>query len=88
MGKLRSFFESAEDVPLWFDPNPYGVYPDMVWTMSAYQQQLRQYMEENRDGAAQAWDELEKSVVAHVADDVKISIRGCDVEMTVFKRMA
>jgi len=89
MGKIRAFFEPAEDVPLYlsFDPNPYGVYSDMVWTMCVYEQQLREQLKEDREGAAQAWDELEQSVIAHVADDVKVSIRGRDVEMIVFKKM-
>ncbi len=37
--------------------------------------------------ALQAWDELEKSVVAHVADDVKVSIRNQQVEMTIVKKL-
>ena len=37
--------------------------------------------------ARAAWDELEKSVVSHVADDVKIAIRGREVEMTIIKKM-
>ena len=41
---------------------------------------------EKREGAAEAWDELEKSVIAHVADEVRISIHGYDVEMIVFKK--
>ena len=42
---------------------------------------------EKREGAEEAWDELEKSVIAHVADEVKISIRGYDVEMIVYKKI-
>ncbi len=34
------------------------------------------------------WDELEKSVVARVADDVKVSIKGRIVEMIIIKKMA
>ena len=33
------------------------------------------------------WDELEKSVVTHVADDIKVSIRGQQVEMTILKKL-
>ena len=36
----------------------------------------------------EARDELEKSVVAHVADDVKVSIKGRVVEMIIYKKMA
>ena len=38
--------------------------------------------------AAEAWDELEKSVVSHVADDVKISIEGWQTEMVIVKKLA
>ncbi len=87
MGKIRAFFEPVEGMPLLLDPNPDGMYSDMAWTMSAYQQQIRRNVEQEREGAAEAWDELEKSLVAHLADDVKVSIRGRDVEMTVYKKL-
>ena len=32
------------------------------------------------------WDELEKSVVARLADEVKIGIAGHDVEMVISKK--
>ena len=88
MGKIRAFFEPVDDVPLYFDMDGDGVGSDMTWTMSAYQEQLLQNVRQNREGAKEAWDELEKSVIAHVADDVKISIRGSNVEMTVYKELA
>ena len=89
MGKIRAFFEPAEGIPLYldFDSTPNGIYSDLMWSMSVYQQQLQQQMREKRAGAAEAWDELEQSVVAHVADDVKVGIRGSEVEMIVSKRM-
>ena len=37
--------------------------------------------------AKDAWDELEKSVVGHIADDVKVFISGRTVEMTIIKKM-
>ena len=49
--------------------------------------QLEQFRRQNARNAQQDWDELEKSVVAHVADDVKVSIRGRSVEMTIIKKM-
>ena len=56
--------------------------------MEDYRQQLRQYREQNAEGSQEAWDELEKSVVSRVADDVKVSIMGRTVEMTIVKAMA
>lgn len=86
MGKLRAFFAPAEGAPVLCNLCPDGMFTDMTWTMSAYQAQIRQYIEQSREGAQESWDELEKSVVAHVADEVKVSIRDGHVEMTVFKR--
>ena len=88
MGKLRAFFEPVDGLPLYFDMNPDGIYSDAAWTMRSYQLALEQRLAQNLHGAHEAWDELEKSVIAHVADDIKISIRGRDVEMTVLKQLA
>ncbi len=91
MGKLRVFFSSDDDLPLFFSPSmsdgPDRI-SDMNWSMYAYRELLEQYITEHRDGAQEAWDELEKSVVSHVADDVKVSIRGRKVEMTIIKKLA
>jgi hypothetical protein len=88
MGKIRAFFEPFETAPAYFDPELDATGSNMVWSMRSYQEQLRQYVSENRAGAAEAWDELEKSVISHVADDIKVSIRGRTVEMTVTKKIA
>ena len=64
------------------------MYNSYVWSMEDYRLQLQQYRDQNREDAREAWDELEKSVVACVADDVKVSIKGRTVEMTIYKKMA
>ena len=87
VGKLRAFFEPAEDLPLFYSFNPDGTYGDMVWSMRSYQKMLRQNVDQNREGAEEAWDELEKSVVSHLADDIRVGIRGSEVEMTVFRNL-
>ncbi len=90
MGKIRAFFEPSSSIPMFSSgfsggaPTMYGSY---LWSMEDYREQLRQYRQQNMAGAQEAWDELEKSVVAHVADDVKVSIRGRTVEMTIVKKM-
>ena len=56
--------------------------------MEDYRDQLRQYREMNEKDHLEDWDELEKSVVAKVADDVKVSIRGNTVEMIIIKQIA
>ncbi|MBR2797884.1 MAG: hypothetical protein IKF99_08140 [Oscillospiraceae bacterium] len=64
------------------------MYGNYEWSMEDYREQLRQYREQNAEGSQEAWDELEKSVVSRVADNVKVSILGRTVEMTIVKEMA
>ncbi len=93
MGRLREFFDQGVDAPIF--PLYYNEMPDTAtgnvinfeWSMTAYQKNLRHWMV-NDDKAREMWDELEKSVVTHVADDVKVSIRGGRAEMIIFKKTA
>ena len=87
MGKIRSFFEPVDSLPVFLTASPDGIYTDVAWSLRTYQAQLQQYIEQQREGAAEAWDELEKSVISHVADEVKVSILGRDVEMVIYKKM-
>ena len=50
--------------------------------MKAYREQL----EEHRDERPEQWDELEKSITANLADEVKVFIRGNSVELIVEKK--
>ena len=91
MGKIRAFFEPEDNFPVYFDSSVFpesNMYETTSWSMSLYREQLELYLRQDRKGAQEAWDELEKSVVAHVADDVKVAIRGRTVEMTIVKKMA
>ena len=51
------------------------------WSLKAY----RDAVAKNRDSEPEKWDELEKSITAKLADDVKIFIRGNNVEMVIEK---
>ena len=51
------------------------------WSLKAY----RAAVAKNRDSEPEKWDELEKSITAKLADDVKIFIRGNNVEMVIEK---
>ena len=87
MGKIRAFFEPmpVEDTPEYLaETIVYDADDSLTWSMSAY----REWLEKNRDaesGAQEEWDELEKSVVSHVADNIQVSIRGNEVELTIYK---
>ena len=98
MGRLRDFFDWSSDEDLDAVSNPL-LLPDMFehsssptldweWSMMRYENALSARVEKNEAGAKEAWDELEKSVVKHVADDVKVSIRSGVVEMTIYKKLA
>ena len=90
MGRIRTFFDPLDDypmVPVVPDMSPDGMGADLIWSMRAYQETLRAQLEEQQAGAAEAWDEMERSVVSHIADEVKVSIRDRDVEMVIFKKM-
>ncbi len=67
--------------------SPYGnqvVSAADVWSMKDYRSSLEDKIEESTD-AKDAWDELEKSVVVSIADEIQISIVASEVEITVFK---
>ena len=51
------------------------------WSMKAYKDEVQAHQLEEPD----KWDELEKSITARLADEVKIFIRGSAVEMVVEK---
>ena len=97
MGRLRDFFDRGADedvaaahssllMPGVMEQSSLPTL-DWEWSMTRYQTALN--TRKNSDSAArEAWDELEKSVVAHVADDVRVAIRGRQVEMIIVKKMA
>ena len=98
MGRIRDFFDWGSDEDLGpmtsslMLPDMYvhssSPALDMEWSMVRYESALSSRIAQNDAAAKEAWDELEKSVVKHVADDVKVSIRNGVVEMTILKKLA
>ena len=97
MGRIRDFFDWGGDADLAGLSSPL-LLPDMYehtsspaldweWSMMRYESALSAMVEQNNPEAQEAWDELEKSVVKHVADDVKVSIRGGAAEMIILKKI-
>ncbi len=90
MGKLRNLFERAfEPVDSdpgnylsvgWMDPeyDPLGV---TAWSLCKYRDSI-----ENDGSAKEEWDELERSIVANIADEIRIGIKGAKVEMIIYKK--
>ena len=96
MGRLRDFFDRSGDADVVTYSNPlfmsgameYSSTPalDWEWSMSKYETELASRIQED-ESAREAWDELEKSVVHNIADEVKVSIKGQSAEMIIFKKL-
>ena len=57
----------------------------LFWTLENYRRSMEAVntaVKEEEDG----WDELERSIIANIADDVHVSIRKDSVEIVVFKK--
>ena len=95
MGRLRAFFdwesdEDAADCSGLFLPDAMESSPmlDWEWSLRRYESALYSRVTQNAPGAREAWDELEKSVVKNVADDVRVYIRSGIVELVILKKLA
>ena len=69
------------------DMNAYRSMESQIWSLEEYRQNLEPVRKQDQE-AARAWDELEKSVVAKLADDVRVGIRGSKVTMVIHKSFA
>ena len=96
MGRLRDFFDRGADADVNAYTSPLmlgGMYEESSTPALNWDWSLERYVEAYRNDhhvteeQKEAWDELEKSVVARVADDVLVSIRGGTVEMVIVKKM-
>ena len=97
MGRIRDFFDWGSDEDLdgfssslmLPDMYEHSSSPalDLEWSMLRYESALSGRIAQNDDAAREAWDELEKSVVRHVADDVRVFIRNGVVEMIIVKKL-
>ncbi len=97
MGRIRDFFFRGVDEEIAaYNPSVLGAgavsssgfrpVTDWEWSLLRYQDTLS-VLKAQEPEAAEAWDELEKSVVSRVADDVKVSIKGFETEMTITKKL-
>lgn len=56
-----------------------------IWTLQAYKDGLTEARGANSD-AEEAWDELEKSIVARLADDVVVGVKGDRIDLIIKKK--
>ena len=96
MGRIREFFDWGCDEE--YDGFSTAMLPDAFehssspaldweWSMRRYENVVAAKLDQD-ETAREAWDELEKSVVKNVADDVRVFIRGRSVELTIVKTLA
>ena len=65
-------------------PTQYRSGDAYAWTLKKYMSEVSSSREQDEE-AAEAWDELEKSIVANLADDVSVKIQGSNVEIAITK---
>lgn len=55
-----------------------------IWTLSVYRDDLMQARGAD-EAADEAWDDLEKSIVARLADDVIVGVKGDRIDLVITK---
>ena len=99
MGRLREIFATlsesydpaavnAEYGYSYVDVMGYDASMDMSPNAMLYGWSLKSYRDavaQNKEQESEKWDELEKSITAKLADDIRIFIRGNTVEMVIEK---
>lgn len=95
MGKLKDMINAAllpsENGPSGLSmglmsmgsPSSYATSDNLEWSMSEYVSGVKNT--QGKDAEA-AWDELEKSITASIADDISIRIKGTNVRIMVTKK--
>lgn len=56
-----------------------------MWSLDTYKGSVESSIDKN-EAAKEAWDELEKSIIASIADDVKVGVSGNTVELVIEKK--
>lgn len=98
MGKLTGVFEycmMSYDTSIKYGGNDYMDYMsqgysnlgyDMMWSLSSMKNDLGNYSG-GREAKKEEWDELEKSIVAKLADEVLVGVKSNKVQLIIKKSM-
>ena len=95
VGKIRNAIENfflSEEAAVAFDAAA-GAFPlatgysegvdySYLWSLEQYKNAAE------KEKQSEAWDELEKSVIASVADDVRVGIKGKQADIVIVKKFA
>jgi hypothetical protein len=95
VGKIRSLIEDCfldNETTQYYDMSSgfyhmateysVGIDHSYLWSLGQYKTTVKK---ENRE---EAWDELEKSIIASIADDVIVGVKGRQVNITIIKKFA
>ena len=74
-GAIPSFYQSANEYNIGLDHS-------YIWSLGEYKTSVKN---ENNE---KAWDELEKSIIASIADDVIVGVKGRQASIVVIKKFA
>ena len=102
MGKIRDIFDvslSADEYIPGVEVLDYGIcpgymyfggdssYAENVWSLKQYKSRVKKdYLDPETDKGEEAWDELQKSIVANLADDIQIGVLQGKVQMIIYKK--
>jgi hypothetical protein len=59
---------------------------EFSWNMKDYRNEVSEKKDLNDKASANARDDLEKSIIANIADDVTLKIDGNTVEIVVYRK--
>ena len=93
MGKIRAAIDNLIlasagmpfDETMYLSGVGYGVEVNGIysaWSLNRYRDDIKKQKD-----TEEAWDELEKSIVANLADDVTVGVKGRKVEVIVYKKI-
>lgn len=85
-GKTMDTYGQTMNYGIIYNPNMMSGNTDMmtVWTLQTYRNDLDLVRGDN-DNAEEAWDELEKSIVAKLADDIVVGVKGDRIDLVIKK---
>ena len=89
-GKIRAVFDymaMGSNDPMISPAGRYGFGTSIdfsqIWSLQQYRNGLQKGEKESKE-----WDELEKSIIAKIADDVIVGVQGKNVNMIIKKKFA
>lgn len=83
-GKTMGTYGQTMNYGIIYNPNMMSASSDLlpIWTLQTYRTDLSQ---DRSSDAEEAWDELEKSIVAKLADDILVGVKGDRIELVISK---